>query len=198
MDRSGDDSRLVPKAYLVMTCPPRTGWAFAVTVQRSVIGRDANCQLPLVYPTVSRRHCEVWAEDDKVYVRDLSSVNGTFVNSSRVRKQQLQPGDVLQIGPLMLQVVRAVESGEKVFEVGFDQESTPIPGGMRKTLEIVNLPARDQQIVKLLVEGYTEKQVAVHLKMTPNAIHSHVKALYKRLGVSSRGQLIALYLRGDF
>lgn len=197
MDRPGDDSRLVPKAYLVMTCPPRTGWAFPVTEERSVIGRDSNCKLPLVYPTVSRRHCEVWAEDNNVYVRDLKSVNGTFVNGREVRKQQLQPGDVLQIGPLMLQVVRAVESGEKVFDVGFDQESTPIPGEMRKTLEIVNLAARDQEIVKLLVEGYTEKQVAVHTKMTQNAVHSHVKALYKRLGVSSRAQLIALYWRGS-
>ena len=197
MDRSGGDSRLVPRAYLVMTSSPRTGWAYPITEKRSVIGRDSNCQLPLVYPTVSRRHCEVWAEDDRVYVRDLSSANGTFVNGGRVRKQPLQPGDVLQIGPLILQVVRAVESGERVFEVGVDEESTPIPGDVRKTLEIMNLASPDQEIVKLLAEGYTEKEVAVHLKMSLDAVHSHVKNLYKRLGVSSRAQLIALYWRGN-
>ena len=197
MDQSGDDSRLIPKAYLVMTSVPRTGWAYPITEGRAVIGRDAKCQLRLVHPTVSRRHCDVWADGDRVYVRDLNSVNGTFVNGSQIRKQQLQPGDVLQIGPLMLQVVRAVETGEKVFEIEFDQEATPIPGEGRKTLEIVNLASRDHVIVKLLVDGYTEKQVAVHLKMTTDAVHSHVKTLYKRLGVSSRAQLSALYLRGE-
>ena len=197
MDRADGNPRLIPRAYLVMTSVPRTGWAFPITETRAVIGRDTDCQLPLMYPTVSRRHCEVWAAGDKVHVRDLNSVNGTFVNGSRVRKQQLQPGDVLQIGPLILQVVRAVESGERVFEVGVDQEATPIPEDARKTLEIMNLASRDQEIVKLLAGGYTEKQVAVHLKMSQDAVHSHVKNLYKRLGVSTRAQLSTLYWRGN-
>ena len=83
MDRPGDDRRQVPKAYLVMTSSPRTGWAYPITEQRAVIGRESNCQLPLVYPIVSRRHCEVWADGDKVYVRDLNSANGI---------RQWQPG----------------------------------------------------------------------------------------------------------
>lgn len=183
------------KAYLLMTSEPRSAWAFPVTEQSCIIGRDPGCQLPVGFPTVSRRHCEVWAEDDKIYVRDLDSVNGTFVNGSRIRKQRLDPGDLLQVGPLILQLVRAVGEGEQVFQTGLAAESTPIPGNSRKTLEITNLLPLEKEIVRLLAEGYTEKEVARLLKMTMNALHSHVKQVHNRLGVSSRAQLIALYWR---
>ena len=52
--------------------------------EQVVIGRGSGCDLRLDAPTVSRRHCLLDADDEAVWVRDLESLNGTFVNGERV------------------------------------------------------------------------------------------------------------------
>jgi RNA polymerase sigma-70 factor (ECF subfamily) len=49
-------------------------------------------------PKMSRVHCEVWLDRDRVRVRDCGSRNGTFVNGQAVSEQILQPGDVIGFG----------------------------------------------------------------------------------------------------
>ena len=49
--------------------------------------------------TVSRRHAEILREDDSTYViRDLGSLNGTFVNRHRIESTVLSADDEVQIG----------------------------------------------------------------------------------------------------
>jgi len=64
----------------------------------SLLGRRGDCDLQIPLMGVSRRHCELVAEEDTVIVRDLSSSNGTYVNGERVSEQQLNAGDRLQVG----------------------------------------------------------------------------------------------------
>src|SRR5947209_6893808 len=67
----------------------------------TVVGRRRDCDLRILSAEVSRRHCLLHIDDSYVNVEDLDSVNGTFVNGSRVvGKQALRPGDRLGIGPL--------------------------------------------------------------------------------------------------
>ncbi len=47
---------------------------------------------------ISKRHCELYVHDDSVYVRDLSSANGTRVNNVRIKELKLSDGDELTIG----------------------------------------------------------------------------------------------------
>ena len=69
------------------------------------IGRHDDCNIRIRSSQVSRRHCEVASDGDKLEVRDLGSSNGTFVNGKRVLgKQSLKPGDVLTIGGVTLRV----------------------------------------------------------------------------------------------
>ena len=69
------------------------------------IGRHDDCQIRIRSSQVSRRHCELFEEGNKLILRDLGSSNGTFVNGKRVLGQQtLKPGDVLTIGGVTLQV----------------------------------------------------------------------------------------------
>lgn len=64
-----------------------------------VIGRSSTCQIVVDDGLVSRRHAKVSADADGVYVEDLGSVNGVFVNARRIQgTQQLGDGDHLQIG----------------------------------------------------------------------------------------------------
>ncbi len=62
------------------------------------IGRSDACRLVVADSTVSRRHAVLKRTADGIEVRDLGSLNGTWVNGWRVERATLRPGDVLQIG----------------------------------------------------------------------------------------------------
>ncbi len=63
------------------------------------LGRDTLCDIRLDDHAVSRRHAEVVVEGDSVLVRDLGSLNGTFVNGKQIEGEIiLEPGGKLRIG----------------------------------------------------------------------------------------------------
>src|SRR5215510_10926676 len=63
-----------------------------------VVGRAPTSDIPVIDPTISRRHAEVDCTETGVTVRDLGSSNGTFVNGTRVDKSPVSTGDVLTFG----------------------------------------------------------------------------------------------------
>ena len=74
-------------------------------VGRIVVGRDPACDISHEHSLLSRRHAEFVAAGELVVVRDLGSRNGVFVNGTKTAEHSLQPGDVVQIGPLRAQYV---------------------------------------------------------------------------------------------
>lgn len=60
-------------------------------------GKEANLKVPLAL--VSRRHCEIRERDGRLFIRDLGSLNGTFVNNYKITSEQpLLPGELITIG----------------------------------------------------------------------------------------------------
>jgi DNA-binding CsgD family transcriptional regulator len=59
---------------------------------------------------------------------------------------------------------------------------------------VEGLQPRLKKVLKLLVEGDSEKQVAYKLKLSPHTVHEYVKNLYSELGVNSRGELLAQWV----
>lgn len=69
-----------------------------------LIGRSSE-SLPLTDPTVSRRHAELTPDDDKWFLRDLDSANGTFLNGRRlVDRVALRQGDEVGCGSTLFLV----------------------------------------------------------------------------------------------
>jgi DNA-binding CsgD family transcriptional regulator len=66
---------------------------------------------------------------------------------------------------------------------------------LRKPTKVASLPPRLRQVLSLLARGRSEKQVAADLDLSLHTVHDHVKALHRRLGVQSRGELLAVALR---
>ena len=64
----------------------------------TVIGRGQDCKLKLPQPLVSRRHCELFEQGGRLYVRDLDSMNGTYVGSERVGEAELPHQGLLTVG----------------------------------------------------------------------------------------------------
>jgi hypothetical protein len=68
---------------------------------RTVVGRQEGCDVRIPSAEVSRRHCSFKIGDNKVFLEDLKSVNGTYVNEAAViGVEELRPGDRIQIGPV--------------------------------------------------------------------------------------------------
>src|SRR5262245_56641352 len=64
----------------------------------STVGRGRGTTIMLPHPLVSRQHCELFENNGQLMVRDLGSLNGTFVNNQRVTESPLPPGELLTIG----------------------------------------------------------------------------------------------------
>ncbi|WP_417386589.1 FHA domain-containing protein [Gimesia sp.] len=72
------------------------------------IGRELDCDVRVSDPDVSRKHCELQSRDGQLFVVDLNSQNGTFVNDKRVQTESpLHPGDHLRVGPMLFELVGA-------------------------------------------------------------------------------------------
>jgi pSer/pThr/pTyr-binding forkhead associated (FHA) protein len=71
------------------------------------VGRAAGCGVALADATVSQLHARVFRRDGRLYVEDLGSTNGTWVNRARVSAPvPLKRGDRLQVGSTVMEVAR--------------------------------------------------------------------------------------------
>jgi general secretion pathway protein A len=65
---------------------------------RLVIGRTPDNDLQIDSKFISRHHCHIITQADSCLIEDLNSTNGIYVQSKRVRRYNLNDGDVVQIG----------------------------------------------------------------------------------------------------
>ncbi|MBI3463812.1 MAG: FHA domain-containing protein [Planctomycetes bacterium] len=102
-------------SLVVIEGRPR-GFEFLVPGPVFLIGRDQRCHLRPHNDLVSKLHCAIVRRENEVYVRDLNSRNGTFVNDTRVTNEMMV-GDGTQLRVATL-----------VFGIRIDpDESTPTP-----------------------------------------------------------------------
>ena len=71
------------------------------------VGRNPANDHCLLDPTVSSHHCEIVVLNDEVFVRDLESTNGTFVDGKPIRETPLRPGQTLHIGAVEMTLEEA-------------------------------------------------------------------------------------------
>ena len=86
------------QALLVVQRGPNAGSKFLIDKDVTAAGRHPESDIFLDDVTVSRRHAEVRRHEGSFSVRDLGSLNGTYVNRERVDETELASGDELQIG----------------------------------------------------------------------------------------------------
>lgn len=114
----------------------------------AVIGRSRSTDVTLSHPLVSRRHCEMSEADGLLMLRDLGSLNGTFVGETRLSETPIpiQPGDQFTVGPVTFRAEyepRRNHSPEAGWDASRqtldaplggigDSEKTPPPGAGRQ------------------------------------------------------------------
>jgi DNA-binding NarL/FixJ family response regulator len=67
--------------------------------------------------------------------------------------------------------------------------------GKESQLFNVRFSSRELEVLRFLVEGYSNKQIAIALQLSPNTIKTHIRSLMNKLGVNHRLQIVVLALR---
>ncbi|MGA9532225.1 MAG: FHA domain-containing protein [Anaerolineales bacterium] len=118
------------------------------------IGRAADCDLQLVSPSVSRHHAELFQRQDDVWIRDLGSLNGTFVNGNRIQQARVSDGDLVTIQDHALlfrsgQLTEFQQQGMRLDAIGLRQQ---VPGkdGDRLILDDINFSVLPREFVGLV------------------------------------------------
>jgi two-component system cell cycle response regulator len=86
------------RAHLIVLAGGSLGQMFRVDQSETVIGRAAEAGIRLEDDGVSRKHARVIQLDNQLWIEDLESANGTFVNEGRVARHLLRDGDKIQMG----------------------------------------------------------------------------------------------------
>ena len=66
------------------------------------VGRDPECDFPIIHPTISANHCEIVVSADGVLLRDCDSTNGTFINGDQIKESWLMRGQEVRLGDVEL------------------------------------------------------------------------------------------------
>jgi pSer/pThr/pTyr-binding forkhead associated (FHA) protein len=89
-------------ALVIRSGGGRAGESFTVEGDRMAIGRSPDAAVFLDDVTVSRNHALLVKRRDGLYLDDLGSLNGTYVNRRRIESHKLASGDELQVGKYKL------------------------------------------------------------------------------------------------
>jgi pSer/pThr/pTyr-binding forkhead associated (FHA) protein len=87
---------------LVVKQGPDAGARFLLKDQVTTVGRHPDSDIFLDDITVSRRHAELERLERSYVIRDVGSLNGTYVNRQRTEESALAAGDEVQIGKFKL------------------------------------------------------------------------------------------------
>jgi serine/threonine protein kinase len=93
--RASGPTMRISSAPLVLEAV-ETGKKLRIPHGEAMVGRTSDCDVVVRASDVSKQHCRIRVEGDRVQIDDLGSSNGTFVNGKRVEHAELKHGDRLR------------------------------------------------------------------------------------------------------
>lgn len=113
------------------------GKSWPITTQKLTIGRESGCDVRIPDPVVSRQHCEIVLDGESIVLRDLGSLNPTFVNGQPVASGKLRVGDEIRIGRVVF-FITCSDAGA----LGAEDKSDQLPADTLAEQESVYLSSQ--------------------------------------------------------
>lgn len=141
-----------------------------VSRDRITLGRRAECDIQLLDPTVSGQHAMITETLGDIWIEDLGSTNGTYVNDALIRRHLLRDGDLVEIGKHQL-LCRT--SAEKVPESDSLQGmmSSPVVPTRSDELDAAHLEslAHLERTMRRMPEGGEVPMAWIEIRSGPHA-----------------------------
>ena len=103
---NGQDASLaIGEMRLLIRDDGNASTEYVIKAGRTCLGSSPDNDIQLKNEFVSRHHAQIVSNADACILGDLNSTNGTFVNSSRVKRYALQEGDWLTIGNILFKYI---------------------------------------------------------------------------------------------
>jgi general secretion pathway protein A len=87
-----------PVGRIIVATEGRTTQELPLSVGRVIVGRTSDNDVQIDSRFVSRHHCQIITGTEGSVIEDLNSTNGIFVQGKRVRRYNLNDGDIVAIG----------------------------------------------------------------------------------------------------
>jgi ABC-type multidrug transport system ATPase subunit/pSer/pThr/pTyr-binding forkhead associated (FHA) protein len=121
------------------------------------IGRDESNDIRIDGLQISKHHAKLRLYGGEVFVEDLNSTNGVFINGSRTNRQVVRPNDNVQIGPFVIRVDQSgsvgvfdARSKMRIDVVGVGREVKGRAGARIRVLDNVSFSIQPNEFVGLL------------------------------------------------
>lgn len=86
----------------VPTLKDPTGREHILTNDQTIIGRSLECDVVITSKRISREHAAISRQGWRIYLEDLGSANGTYLNGERIgAAMQLRDGDLIKVGDVV-------------------------------------------------------------------------------------------------
>jgi pSer/pThr/pTyr-binding forkhead associated (FHA) protein len=121
IQQSSSPVKAIPDRYqasVVILKGYAEGMSYDIEKTSAVIGRDAELEIPLKDPLVSRQHAVILFHDNAFHLKDLGSTNGTVMNGVTIKQAELHHGDKFQVGNTVLQFILEDTGRTPTYEIG--------------------------------------------------------------------------------
>ncbi|MBN2496550.1 MAG: GGDEF domain-containing protein [Deltaproteobacteria bacterium] len=93
------------KSILIQIHGPNLGKNYEIKDEVITIGREAGNTIQIDQENASRQHCKLEKSRGAIYVEDLGSTNGTYLNDMAIKRERMRHGDLLKIGGVIFKFV---------------------------------------------------------------------------------------------
>lgn len=185
----GPAKRLTPLPMFVVTHDgPLKGRVLVIDEDELVLGRRDNSDLVLPDPHVSRAHAVVRRQSGVIWLEDLGSTGGTFVNGEQITgSQALKHSDIVRFGS----VETRFEDRSSLSENEDATEMMVVPEVEERPM----LSPRQSEVLGYLQQGLTNPEIAAKLGVTERTVKAHCQEVFDRLGARNRTAAVAVAMR---
>jgi len=117
-------------ARLVLLSEGLTGKTFDLKPELTTVGRLPDNALQIPEASVSSHHCEIQMRGNDLFVRDLGSTNGTFINGEKITEGTVKPGQILRLGMVDMRLETGDSQSSAVDKRKLMEQTRVIPKGV--------------------------------------------------------------------
>jgi DNA-binding NarL/FixJ family response regulator len=144
-------------------------------------GIEATREIKAHFPAIHICIQTVFEDDDKIFASLCAGASGYILKNTATEK--------------VLQAIREVAGGGAFFTPSIAKRILLNFQAQPEQASFVQLSDKEKEVLKYLVEGMSYKMIADQLQLSFHTVHSHIKNIYEKLHVNSKGEAVAKALK---